>query len=233
VLAGVNDNIIDNTTMLIASPNCCASLMCMVLKPLLLLSNIDNLVISTYQAISGAGIGAIEEELNQAVQTIEYKTPHLTPQFFPSVIFRNCFSHDSPMDSETGYNEEELKIISETQKILNKQFNISATCIRCPFARSHCISMTINFEQNISLDNVVRCLNEFPGVIVQDDREHNSFPEPLKSEHLTDVFVGRIRKDINDKSGKTYHMFISGDQLLKGASYNMFEIFERCLTVNC
>ena len=214
-----------------ASPNCSTTLLCMAIYPLLKLSDIKRLDISTYQAVSGAGKGAIEELRRETCEIASRRRIIKTSDnIFKSQIANNCFSHDSSIDELSGYNGEELKIINETKKILGTpDMKISATCVRIPVVQSHCLSVKIKFIKPVLIDDVFKALSEMNGVKIVDDRILNKFPEPIDATNKTDIFVGRIRKDFDDDSDKIYHLFICGDQLLKGASYNAYQIFTEML----
>jgi aspartate-semialdehyde dehydrogenase len=215
-----------SSNKLIANPNCTAAMLCMVLYPLLKLSTIKRVDVSTYQAVSGAGKGGIAELETQMEQYV--KCEDIVKSTFKSQILNNCFSHNSSIDMETGYNGEEIKIIKETLKILqpmSKDMEISATCVRVPVMRAHCESIKVVFENEVTEEDIRKVLSESNGVTIIDDRVNNIFPEPLFVSGKTDVFVGRIRKDYFDNK-KTLHLFICGDQLLKGAAYNAFQIFK-------
>lgn len=217
--------IVDNGYGIIANPNCSTVILCMILKPLLSLSKIIRVDVSTYQAVSGAGSIAMDELENQIRQYSNGDV--VTPVVFKSQILMNCFSHNSSINIETNYNGEEEKIINETRKILDSDMEISATCVRIPVMRSHCESVKIVFENPVNETDLIQSLEKFDGVKIANDVENNKFPEPLNVSGHTEIYVGRIRKDYFDKSGKTYHMFICGDQILKGAAWNAFQIFHK------
>ena len=209
---------------IIANPNCSTIILCMVLGPLSKLSSFERVDVSTYQAVSGAGKNGLAELKNQTTSyVVGLKSPK--PECFKSKIYNNCFSHDSDIGG-SGYNGEELKMIKETTKILNTSFDISATCIRIPVERAHCESVTIRFRKPVKENDIRKTLEKAENIIVEDDREKNKFPEPLKVSGQHKIMVGRIRRDFYDDSGKVYHMFISGDQILKGASYNAWQIYK-------
>lgn len=226
------DSIYKYETKLITNPNCCTAILCMLLFPLMKISKIKKINVSTYQAVSGAGKNGILE-LNKQIE--EYcennERTDYTISTFKSQIFANCFSHNTKIDLETKYNDEELKIIQETKKILNEpNIKISATCIRIPVFRTHTESVTVKFENEISEYDIYDILYRSSGIKVVDDIINNKFPEPVDATNKTDILVGRIRSDIdstiNGKS-KIWHFMICGDQLLKGASYNAFQIYKK------
>lgn len=223
VIPEINGHLVSES-VIVASPNCTTSLLCMVLYPLLELSSIDEVVVSTYQAVSGAGQSGLDELVRQTEQ--QSKNELITTKTFPSQILNNCFSHNTTIDQKNGYNEEELKMINETRKILNRDIILRPTCVRVPVMTSHSESVQITFTNPVNEEDIRNKLLSFDGIKVMDDRQNNKFPEPILSSGKTDVFVGRIRKDYFDKTNKIYNMFICGDQLLKGASYNAYQIFK-------
>jgi aspartate-semialdehyde dehydrogenase len=212
-------------TKLIANPNCVTTLMCMVLKPLMNLGNIHRIVASTYQAASGAGYKGLDELKIQTKQIVSGED--LTTNFWNRQYVYNVFSHNSLIDRETLFNEEELKLVNETKKILNINPKITATCIRVPTLRSHCISLNVEFDRALNENDIINELIQFPGVTVCNNLIDNQFPEPINTSGKTDVYVGRIRSDIGDKT--CWNFFISGDQLLKGAGYNSVQILAKLL----
>jgi aspartate-semialdehyde dehydrogenase len=224
VIPEINGQLI-KTSNLIANPNCTTAILCMILFPLQKLSKICRVDVSTYQAVSGAGKAGIMELEYQMRDHVYHDPITSTTNVFKSQIVNNCFSHNTLVDELTGYNEEEMKIINETRKILDNDIELSATCIRIPVFRAHCESIKIKFENSVDESDIRSVLSKFNGVKLIDDRLNNKFPEPIIATESTDVYVGRIRKDLFDKENKTYHMFICGDQLLKGAAYNAFQIF--------
>ena len=223
VIPEINANTISSRTKLIASPNCCTTILCMALHPLRKLGNIVKVNVSTYQAASGAGKEGLNELQSQFEEIVEGRS--LTTNYFNRQYAMNLFSHNSEIDPNNGYNGEEIKMINETKKILGK-VSINPTCIRVPIMRSHCETLNIQFDREINLDEVRKILENSNGIVVCDDRENNEFPEPIKSQNKLDVYVGRIRYDLSDSTKKTINLFISGDQLLKGAALNSYQILD-------
>jgi aspartate-semialdehyde dehydrogenase len=229
----INPDIINKITQLpylISNPNCVTTLLCMCLKPLLQLANIKKIIVSTYQAASGAGYRGLQELEMQTEQIIQKKLTNqekLTIDFWKKQYVFNVFSHNSHINSKNLYNEEELKLINETKKILGINPKITATCIRVPTLRSHCISAHIEFDKELTKEQIVDKLTYFTGIKILDDIIENQFPEPIITSDKTDVYVGRIRSDIDDNT--CWNFFISGDQLLKGAGYNSTQILDYLL----
>ena len=214
---------------LISNPNCSTTILLMALYPLSKLSKIKRVVLSTYQAASGSGVRGLEELLLQTTEYAENKK--LTTQFWGKQYIHNVFSHNSEIDVVTLYNKEELKIINESKKILHdNSIIIDPTCIRVPVLQSHSISVNIEFEEYQIIENITHVLEEFEGIKIVNNFEKNEFPEPAKSSNCTDVFVGRIRHC--PENSKIWNLFVTGDQLLKGAGYNSVQILEKILERN-
>src|SRR5438105_3186569 len=150
-----------------------------------------------------------------------------TPKVIPHPYAFNVFSHNTPVDPETGYNDEETKVIKETRKIFeDEKIAIGVTCVRVPVLRAHCEAITFECEKPITEDQVRAIMAQAPGVKVVDDRVKNYFPMPIDASGQDDVLVGRIRKDLSDASGHSISMFVAADQLLKGAALNAVQIAE-------
>jgi aspartate-semialdehyde dehydrogenase len=142
----------------------------------------------------------------------------------------NAFSHNSPVDPATGYNEEELKIMRETRKIFaDEDVRVTATCVRIPVLRAHCVAINFECESPISAAEVRQILAHAPGVKLVDDPERNYFPMPVDATGQDAILVGRIRQDLSDPTGRSVAMFVAGDQLLKGAALNAVQIAELLL----
>jgi aspartate-semialdehyde dehydrogenase len=225
VIPEINPSAITHHKGIIANPNCSTIIGIVPLWPIHQKNRIHRLIASTYQAASGAGAAAMEElrESTRAhLEDREYKNTVL-----PHPYAFNLFSHNSKIDPETGYNEEEAKMIKETRKIFgDPDIRISATCVRVPVLRAHSESLTFECERAITPDEVRAILKHAPGVKLVDDMEKNYFPMPKDASGQGDVLVGRIRQDVSDPSGKSISMFVAGDQLLKGAALNAVQIAE-------
>lgn len=221
----INFKDIQQNHNIIANPNCSTTILVMLLKPLLNIAPIKKIIVSTYQAASGAGYKGLEE---LELQTKQYSNKEpLTLDFWKKQYIHNVFSHNSAINKDNLFNEEELKMVNETKKILKINPKISPTCVRVPTLRAHCLSVHIEFDRNIMENQILRELNKFSGIIVYDFPDSNEFPEPIIAELNTDVYVGRIRSDIDDSS--CWNFFLAGDQLLKGAGYNSVQILEKLL----
>ncbi len=228
VVPEINAQEIANHKGIIANPNCSAIIAITPLWPIHKLNRIQRLIISTYQAASGAGAAAMEElrESTRAyLEGREYKNTVL-----PHPYAFNVFSHNTKIDPATGYNDEETKVIAETKKIFGDQnIRVSATCVRVPVLRAHCESITIECERPITPNEVRDIIKTAPGVKLVDDIERNYFPMPKDASGQYDILVGRIRTDVSDPSGKSISLFVSGDQLLKGAALNAVQIAEHLI----
>lgn len=213
---------------IIANPNCSTILMNLVVYPLHKISPVERVVVSTYQASSGAGLQAMKELEQQTKEYSEGKRgSKLTQDIFGRQYIFNLFSHNSVINLETGYNEEEIKMVKETKKIFDdNSIQITATCVRVPILRAHCESINLTFRGSLSESNAREIVSKAPGVSVADNREENRFPEPLMASGKDDIFVGRIRADISQSPGKGIEMFIAGDQIRKGAALNAIQIAE-------
>lgn len=217
-------------TKVISNPNCVSTIICMCLRPLLSLSKIKSLVISTYQAASGAGYKGLNELELQTAQCVNNEK--ITKDFWDIQYVKNVFSHNSTIDPDTGYNQEELKLINETKKILGSDLtdsleSINPTCIRVPTNRSHCVSLCVEFVDTLEKKEIISQLNSFNGIVVMDGLEPNDIPNPIFTSNKPDIYVGRIRSDINNK--RIWNFWISCDQLLKGAGYNSVQILKYLL----
>jgi len=208
---------------IIANPNCSTIIMLMAVAPLHRRWRAKRVLVSTYQAASGAGAQAMQELLDQTAAVLEGK--EVTPRVLPHQIAFNLFSHNSAVN-EYGYNEEEWKMIHESRKILHEPgLAITATCVRVPVLRAHSESINIEFaERRPSVDEARQALAECPGVKLVDDRERNHFPMPIEATDREEVLVGRIREDVSNPMAMD--LFVSGDQLLKGAALNAVQIAE-------
>ena len=210
---------------IIANPNCTTIIAITPLWPLHKKNKVKRLIASTYQSASGAGAAAMEELRESTRASLEGRDYQNT--VLPHPYAFNLFSHNSPMDQESGYNEEELKMPREMHKIFgDTDIRVAATCVRVPVLRAHAEALTVEFERPITPDEVREILATAPGVKLVDDRQKNYFPMPKDSSGQGDILVGRIRYDTSDPSGKSIMMFVSGDQLLKGAALNAVQIAE-------
>ncbi len=227
VIPEVNPEAIAKHVGIIANPNCSTIIMNVPVWPLHRVNRVKRLVISTYQAVSGAGAWGLYE-LEKQQKDYALGQP-VVKEKFPHQIVNNLFSHNTPV-GENGYNEEEMKMVKETRKIFSDpRIMISATCIRVPVPRAHCESINIEFEKPITPEEVRRILSKAPGVKIVDNVAANHFPMPLEASHQDDVLVGRIRQDMSRDDGRGIDLFVSGDQIRKGAATNAVQIAERLI----
>ncbi|KAK1553380.1 hypothetical protein Q3G72_033973 [Acer saccharum] len=212
---------------LIANPNCSTIICLMAATPLHRCAKVTRMVVSTYQAASGAGAAAMEELELQTREILEGKPP--TCNIFNQQYAFNLFSHNAPIVSN-GYNEEEMKLVKETRKIWNdKDVRVTATCIRVPVMRAHAESVNLQFENPLDEETAKNILSNAPGVVVIDDRASNHFPTPLEVSNKDDVAVGRIRQDVSQDGNYGLDIFVCGDQIRKGAALNAIQIAEMLL----
>jgi aspartate-semialdehyde dehydrogenase len=225
VIPEINAGRIRDHKGIIANPNCAAITALVPLWPIHRQNRIKRVIIATYQAASGGGAAAMEELL-------ESTRAHLRGELYPPKVLPhpygfNLFSHNTAIDPETGYNDEETKVIRETRKIFeDEKIAVGVTCVRVPVLRAHCEAITFECEEPISQARVRAILAGAPGVRLVDDRTRNYFPMPIDASGQDDVLVGRIRKDASDPSGHSISMFVAADQLLKGAALNAVQIAE-------
>lgn len=209
----------------IANPNCSTIIAITPLWPIHKVNRVTRIVAATYQAASGAGAAAMEE-LEEATRAFLKGEP-FEQKIIPHPYPFNVFSHNSKVDPETGYNEEELKMVKETKKIFgDNDIRVTATCVRVPVLRAHSEALDFECERPITPAEVRRILADAPGVKIVDDVAGNYFPMPKDASGQDDILVGRIRQDISDPSGRSIAMFVAGDQLLKGAALNAVQIGE-------
>jgi len=228
VVPEINPEKIATHNGIIANPNCSAIISITPLWPIHRKNRIKRMIISTYQAASGAGAAAMEELRESTRAYLDGKK--FTPKVLPHPYAFNAFSHNTKVDPVTLHNEEETKVINETRKIFgDSSIAIGVTCIRIPVLRAHCVSVTFECEKPISPDEVRDILSAAPGVKVVDDIERNYFPMPVDASGKDDILVGRIRRDLSDSTGRSISIFSAGDQLLKGAALNAVQIAERLL----
>jgi aspartate-semialdehyde dehydrogenase len=210
---------------IIANPNCSTIIGITPLWPIHRVNRIRRLIAATYQAASGAGAAAMQE-LTESTRAYLANQPYQNT-VLPHPYAFNLFSHNTKIDPETGYNEEETKMARETQKIFgDADIRVSATCVRVPVLRAHSEALTIECERPITPREVTALLSAAPGVKIVDDPEKNYFPMPRDASGQDDILVGRVRQDTSDPSGKSIAMFVAGDQLLKGAALNAVQIAE-------
>ena len=223
VIPEINPEAIAQHRGIIANPNCSTIILLMALEPLRRLTRIRRIVVSTYQAASGAGAQAMQELLDATRAYLQGEP--FEPKVLPYPYAFNLFSHNSAI-GEDGYNEEERKMILETRKIWgDPEIAVSPTCVRVPVLRAHSESIVAELETRPSLEAIYEAYRAFEGVELVDDRARNHFPMPIEATGRDAVLVGRIRYDAGSPHGVA--LFACGDQLRKGAALNAVQIAER------
>ncbi len=220
IVPEINGNDVKKHKGVISNPNCSTIITLMAINAINKLSKVKVMIASTYQAVSGAGKGGIDE-LNNEINDIEYK-----PSVFPYTIAYNCIPCIGSL-KDNLYTSEEMKMENEGKKILhNDDLRVTCTCVRVPVLRSHCISVSLKCERALSVTEVREALSKEAGLILYDDVLDNKYPMPLVSSNQDKVYVGRIREDRVLDGGIS--LFCSGDQIRKGAASNAVQII-KCL----
>lgn len=213
---------------IIANPNCTTILMTLAVWPLHQVQPVQRMVVATYQSASGAGARAMEEMKAQARSILQEETPKT--EIFPYPLAFNLFPHNSPLN-DGGYCQEEMKMVNETRKIFDSnEIRITVTCVRVPVIRAHSEAINLEFSSPFSAAKAREILNQAPGVKLVEDWQANYFPMPMEASGKDEVLVGRIRQDISHPSG--LELWLSGDQIRKGAALNAVQIAE-LLVVSC
>ena len=220
IVPEINGNDVKKHKGIISNPNCSTIITLMAINAINKLSKVKVMIASTYQAVSGAGKGGIDE-LNNEINDIDYK-----PSVFPYTIAYNCIPCIGSL-KDNLYTSEEMKMENEGKKILhNDDLRVTCTCVRVPVLRSHCISVSLKCERPLSVTEVREALSKENGVILYDDVLDNKYPMPLVTSNQDKVYVGRIREDRVLDGGIS--LFCSGDQIRKGAASNAVGII-KCL----
>jgi aspartate-semialdehyde dehydrogenase len=214
IIPEINGDIISEDDMIIANPNCSTIQLLMALKPLHDLYKVKRVVVSTYQSISGTGVKAVDQMLNE-------RKGEKGEMAYPYPIDQNCLPHCDVFE-DNGYTKEEMKLTNETKKILDPNIKLTATAVRVPVQGGHSESVNITFEDNFDLTAVRKALHDFPGVKLQDSVATNTYPMPLYAKDKDAVFVGRIRRD--ESLPNSMNMWVVADNLRKGAATNTVQI---------
>lgn len=224
VVPEVNPEAVREHKGIIANPNCSTIILNVPLWPLHKTNPVKRAVVSTYQAVSGAGARAMDELVAQTRAVLGGEPAK--PEMFHVPCAFNVFSHNSTV-GEDGFNVEESKMVLETHKIFrDATIRVTATCMRVPVLRAHTESVSLEFANAISEDEVRSILSKAPGVKIVDDRKGNYFPMPIDASGKDDVLVGRIRRDPTIDGNRGIHFVCCGDQLRKGAALNAVQIAE-------
>jgi aspartate-semialdehyde dehydrogenase len=225
VVPEVNPEDIRRHKGIIANPNCSTIIMNVPVWPLHQANPVRRVVVSTYQAASGAGAAAMAELEQGARAALDGQ--EFAPKVLPYPAAFNVFCHNSDIGPD-GYNVEERKMVLETRKIFHQpEIRVTATCVRVPVLRAHSEAINLEFTEPMDQERVREILATAPGVKLVDDRERNYFPMPLEATGTDPILVGRIRQDISQPDGRGIDLFVAGDQIRKGAALNAVQIAEQ------
>lgn len=230
VVPEVNESDLHHHSGIIANPNCSTIQMVVALEPVRQKYGLKKVIVSTYQAVSGAGAAAIQElkEQAQAILNGDNYEPKVLPVKSESNHYQIAFNAIPQIDkfTENGFTYEEMKMINETKKIMHMpELQVAATCVRLPVETGHSESVYFEIDTTgVSTSEIKELLKASPGIVLQDDPENQLYPMPANCVGKNDVFVGRIRKDIDEDLG--FHMWVVSDNLLKGAAWNSVQIAE-------
>ena len=217
IVPEINANELEKTDKIIANPNCSTIQMVMALAPLHKKYKIKRIVVSTYQSVSGTGVKAVEQMENE-IAGIKGEMA------YPYPIHKNAIPHCDVFE-ENGYTKEEMKLVNETQKILNdKSIAVTATAVRIPTAGGHSEAINVEFYNDFDVSEVRQLLNDTDGITIQDNLDVNLYPMPMYANGKDDVFVGRIRRDGSQPN--TLNLWVVSDNLRKGAATNTVQIAE-------
>lgn len=223
IVPEINANLLTKDDKIIANPNCSTTQMVMVLAPLHKKYKIKRVVVSTYQSITGTGVKAVKQLENELAGISGEMAYH-----YP--IHKNVIPHCDVFE-ENGYTKEEMKLVQETQKILeDRSIAVTATAVRVPTQGGHSEAVNLEFENDFDLTEVRQLLSNTPGVIVQDNTDVNTYPMPIYAHGKDDVFVGRIRRDGSQPN--SLNLWIVSDNLRKGAATNTIQIAEYLIEKN-
>ena len=221
VIAEVNPEALDSHKNIISNPNCSTMQLVLALKPLHDEYKINRIVVSTYQAVSGAGKESMDELFSQTKEFLNDKK--VKSKNFTKQIAFNLIPHIDVFGAD-GYTKEELKMSNETKKILDPNINLTATCVRVPVKTSHAESVNIEFDNLYDFEKINKILNNTPGCKVVDKREDGGYITPIEAEGDYTTYISRIRKDNSNKNA--LNLWVVSDNLLKGAALNTVQIAE-------
>lgn len=225
VVPEINADTITKDTHIIANPNCSTIEMVLALAPLHKAYDIKRLVIATYQSVSGSGIKGINQ-LNRE-ENSQLSTNSQLPNAYPHQIYRNVLPHGGDF-CPNGYTTEEEKLVNETRKILRApQIAITATVCRVPVTGGHSEAVNVEFNKPFELDEVRRLLENYPGIVVQDDPANNVYPMAINAYDKDEVFVGRLRRDFSIANGLNF--WVVSDNIRKGAATNAVQIAQHLI----
>jgi aspartate-semialdehyde dehydrogenase len=230
VVPEVNEEALHSHQGIIANPNCSTIQMVVALEPIRQQFGLKKVVVSTYQAVSGAGASALEELYEQSRRIANNQEPEasILPVKSGAKHYPIAFNAVPQIDQfqDNGFTFEEMKMINETRKIMGDQnLKVAATCVRLPIAYGHSESVYVEIESpSVSVDEIKQLLQESPGIVLEDNPAEQVYPMPYYSEGKKEVFVGRVRKDLDEDNG--FHLWVVSDNLLKGAAWNSVQIAE-------
>ena len=233
VVPEVNEEDLHDHKGIIANPNCSTIQMVVAMEPIRKKYGLSKVIVSTYQAVSGSGAAAITEleEQSKAILSGEEYEPQILPVKSDKKHYQIAFNAIPQIDKfqDNGYTFEEMKMINETKKIMHlPELPVAATCVRIPVVTGHSESLYIEVGQpGVTVQELKELLSDAPGIVLQDAPEEQLYPMPADSVGKNDVFVGRIRKDLDNDKG--FHMWVVSDNLLKGAAWNSVQIAESLL----
>jgi aspartate-semialdehyde dehydrogenase len=217
IVPEINSHVIKKGDRIIANPNCSTIQMVMALAPLHRKYKIKRLVVATYQSVTGTGVKAVAQMENERAGV-------KGDMVYAHQIDKNCFPHGGTFQAD-GYTTEEQKLVDETRKILEDQtIQVTATVVRIPVIGGHSEAVNIEFEKDFKIEDVIKLLSDFPGVVVYDNPAENKYPMPIHAHNKDEVFVGRIRRDLSKE--KCLNLWIVSDNIRKGAATNAIQIAE-------
>lgn len=233
VVPEVNPEALRNHTRLIANPNCSTIQMVAALKPIEAAFGLSRVIVSTYQAVSGAGLHALEELENQTKAVLAGEEPIATilPSGGDKKHYPIAFNAIPQIDlfSEDGYTFEEWKMMNETKKIMGRpDLKIAATCVRIPVMSGHSESLYLEVDQeDVTADAIRKVLSQASGIVLQDDPSTQTYPMVTTAVNQKETYVGRVRRDVDNPKG--FHMWVVSDNLIKGAAWNSIQIAEKMI----
>lgn len=223
IIPEINSQDIEKHQGILANPNCATILGLMAIYPLHTLYSIQRILITTFQAVSGAGVQGIQDLEDQI------RDPSTPSKAFDYPIAFNLIPQIGDFDDD-GITKEEAKFQNEARKILhNKNLQIHCTCVRVPILRSHSLSILIECKKEVDVKEAQEAIRKAQGIQLKDDPQHKIYPMPFYTSNQDDVYVGRIRKDSSDPTGKSLSLFCCGDQIRKGAATNAVQILEKLI----
>ncbi|KAA6225389.1 aspartate-semialdehyde dehydrogenase [Campylobacter sp. LR185c] len=217
-------------TGIIANPNCSTIQMVHVLKPLDEVFDLQRVDVSTYQAASGAGKEGMQELVEAMQSFFAFKLDEFEAKVFTYPLALNLIPHIDVFNEENGYTKEELKMVNETQKILHKKIEVSATCVRVPVLRSHSEAITMSFTNEVNVEKAREILSKAKSVKLIDDIRNKQYPMPLYTSNTNDTYIGRIRADLSRKN--ILHLWCVADQIRVGAATNAVRIAQKWLKIH-